>query len=262
LKTVLITGGTSGLGLELVKYFLRKGFAVYATGREGKQISGLGESVRFVKVDFSEPADVIKNILSLLAQGIRFDIVINNAGVLSPPEFAICSNGIEFTYQVNFISHLLINDLIIKESDNSKPQIFVSVTSPVYKLVKPEFRLPEPEKYRSFKTYAESKYYMLLTGDYLMNKYHGKNLKFIGFNPGTFSSQIYRMQKRWFRNLYLVAGPFMKGPARVAAALGDVLTGTVILNGMIYKSRNSFTEIESYDKDDARNFIDECSAII
>ncbi len=33
LRTVLITGGTSGLGLELVKLYLDKGFEVVATGR-------------------------------------------------------------------------------------------------------------------------------------------------------------------------------------------------------------------------------------
>ena len=32
-KNVLITGGTSGLGLELVKMFIEKGFIVIAAGR-------------------------------------------------------------------------------------------------------------------------------------------------------------------------------------------------------------------------------------
>lgn len=262
MNTVLITGGTSGLGFELAKYFLRKGFNVYATGRDGIHISGLSERVKFIKVDFSDPSDVRKSIQNLLNQGIRFDIVINNAGVLSPPGFTKCSNGIEYTFQVNFLSHLLINELIIKEPVNRSPLIIVSVTSPVYKLVDPDFKLPEPEGYRSFKTYSESKYYMLFIGEYLMDKYPEGNLKFIGFNPGTFSSHIYRLQKGWFRNLYRIAGPFMKSPAKVAAKLGGVLAGKELINGMVYRNDNSYLKLKSDDKKAMAAFFSKCSELM
>ncbi|MCK7521451.1 MAG: SDR family NAD(P)-dependent oxidoreductase [Ignavibacteriales bacterium] len=40
IKTVLVTGGTSGLGKELVKSFLNRGFQVVATGRQQVQFPG------------------------------------------------------------------------------------------------------------------------------------------------------------------------------------------------------------------------------
>ena len=33
-QTILVTGGTSGLGLELVRIFLKKGYSVVTTGRQ------------------------------------------------------------------------------------------------------------------------------------------------------------------------------------------------------------------------------------
>ena len=42
-KSVLITGGTSGLGLELVKVFHDKGFDVICTGRQPKNLPGFSD---------------------------------------------------------------------------------------------------------------------------------------------------------------------------------------------------------------------------
>ena len=49
------------------------------------------------------------------------------------------------------------------------------------------------------------------------------NLNCFSFDPGTFSSGIYRMQKRWFREMYRIAAPFMRSPVKVAKGLAELL---------------------------------------
>ena len=255
---VLIKGGTSGLGFELVKCFLQKGFEVFATGRDPLKLFYQDERLHFIRVDFSDLADIRKSIRELLDNVGRFDKVINNAGVLSPPEFIVTGNDIEYSFQVNFLSHLLIDELIVRSKTDSDPITIVSVTSPVYKYVKPSFRLPEASSYQPFKTYAESKFYILLIGEYLLIKYPEKNLKFIGYDPGTFSSGIYRMQKGWFQRMYQIAAPFMRNPAKVAWILTEILEDEELISEAVYWRKNGFRNMNRIDKEPIDDFMKKC----
>lgn len=259
---ILITGGTSGLGLELVKSFLRLGYEVYVTGRDQKEVLHLNDNFHYIKVDFSDLKEIAAVVHDLKKNSINFDIIINNAGVLSPPEFTLSGNGIEYTFQVNFLSHLLLDDLIIRNISEKDALTIVSITSPVYKYVKPEFIVPDKQSYHSFKAYAESKLYLLLIGEYLHNKYPEKNLRFIGYDPGTFSSGIYRMQKKWFQSLYQIAAPFMRSPEKVASFLIELLGREKIINGAIYNRRNSFSHPDSIYNERNYEFLKECQRTI
>ncbi|HQG62440.1 MAG TPA: SDR family NAD(P)-dependent oxidoreductase, partial [Bacteroidales bacterium] len=53
-KIILITGGTSGLGLELVKSFLDKGNTVIATGRRELELKSYEGKFHLYRVDFSD----------------------------------------------------------------------------------------------------------------------------------------------------------------------------------------------------------------
>ncbi len=242
-KRVLITGGTSGLGIELVKLFLKKRYKVVATGRNELNFSD--ENLRFVAVDFSDMEKVAHAMKKLLDSIDSFDIIINNAGVLSPPDFKQTDNGLEYTFQVNFLSHLLINEIILKNSKRDRPVIIAAVTSPVYRIAKPDLIiLPMKSDYRPFKAYSNSKLYLAFMCKYLPERFPGLNLKCIGFDPGTFSSGIYRMQKQFFRRLYKIAAPFMRSPGKVALVLSELITREDLLNGSVYDLRRRVRSVQ------------------
>jgi NAD(P)-dependent dehydrogenase (short-subunit alcohol dehydrogenase family) len=256
---VIITGGTSGLGYELVKCFISEGYGVFATGRDQTKLIDLGERVQFVKVNFSDLSDVKRNMQGLLDKRIRFDIIINNCGVLSSPEFILTDNDIEYSFQVNFLSHLLINELIIREKSDNDPITIVSVTSPVYKFIKPDFKAPDRDDYRSFKVYGESKFYLLLIGEYLSEKYKCGSLKFFGFNPGIFSSGIYRIQHNWFQKMYRFAAPFMQNPSKSARILTEILKDHNVINGAVYNRNGKFRIPDKLDKETMNHFMTKSS---
>lgn len=262
MKNILVTGGTSGLGLAVVRYFLAAGHNVWATGRDIKNINFNDDRFHFLEVDFSDLNQVSEVINNLNLLSLKFDIIINNAGILSPPSYTTTKNGLEYALQVNFLSHLLIDELIIKRISNSDVLTVVSVTSPVYKHVKPGFRIPDAVNYRSFISYAESKLYLLLIGEYLHNKYPQKNLKFIGFNPGVFGSGIYRMQKNWFQNMYRIAAPFMRSPGKVARNLIKILEQENLVYGNVYSKPAFSQNIRIKNSGEARKFMDECGYLI
>jgi NAD(P)-dependent dehydrogenase (short-subunit alcohol dehydrogenase family) len=222
-RKILITGGTSGLGLELAKKFLNDGSEVYVTGRQNPEsIAGIS-NFHFIGVDFSSMGQVRECIKGVLTDGLCFDLVICNAGILSPSEYTVTPDGFEYTTQVNFLCHLLICEQIVKKHGKDTMISFAFVTSPVFKYVNPSFRLPEQSAFKSFRVYSETKYYLLLTGSYLKRKYPDCKIRIIGLNPGTFSSQIYRMQKKWFHLMYRIAAPFMRSSVKVAEEFHRIL---------------------------------------
>ena len=223
IKKVLITGGTSGLGLELVKLFLSDGAEVYATGRKMADILSDNSGFHFIQVDFSDLKQVEAVISQVASSQPEFDLVINNAGVLSPHDFALSKDGFEYTFQVNVLAHLLLDDIIVRSMPEGSDLRIAFVTSPVYRYVKPLFIFPQKNNYNPFKTYCETKYYLLLAGSFLKLKYPDKDLKIIGLDPGIFSSRIYRMQKSWFHKMYWVGAFFMRSSENVAGKLHRIL---------------------------------------
>jgi NAD(P)-dependent dehydrogenase (short-subunit alcohol dehydrogenase family) len=84
-KTILITGGASGIGLALVEKFTTEGSKVYfidSNGLLGRQVAKefqeKGESVTFLEVDIREESQVQRAIQSIPS---KLDVLINNAGI-------------------------------------------------------------------------------------------------------------------------------------------------------------------------------------
>jgi NAD(P)-dependent dehydrogenase (short-subunit alcohol dehydrogenase family) len=259
---ILITGGTSGLGLELVRRFHSKGYDVYTLGRVFKGSTPDGGRFHFIKTDFSGLIQLSKTIYDLLEGDLKFDIIINNAGILSPPDYNTTADGMELSFQVNFLSHLLIDELIINSKKDSEPLLVISVTSPVYKYTKPDYIIPVKESYSPFKAYAESKYYLLLLGEHFRRLYPEKNFTFISFNPGTFASGIYRMQNRYFHTLYRIAAPFMRSAGKVADMLIKIVENTDLQDGCLYKKFGTHGVKPLIDNEAAGEFMLSCWKIV
>jgi uncharacterized oxidoreductase len=84
-KTVLITGGTSGIGLELAKQLLQRGNTVIVTGRDQEKLDAATRAlpgVRTFKSDVSDPAAIAALHRDVLAQFPALDTLINNAGIM------------------------------------------------------------------------------------------------------------------------------------------------------------------------------------
>jgi NAD(P)-dependent dehydrogenase (short-subunit alcohol dehydrogenase family) len=82
-KTVLVTGGTSGIGEATARAYAKAGADVVITGRDqargekiARELSGHGGQGRFVRADLSRLEDVEQ--LSAQVNGI--DVLVNNAG--------------------------------------------------------------------------------------------------------------------------------------------------------------------------------------
>src|SRR5580692_11766590 len=84
-KTVLITGGTSGIGLELAKQLRQKGNTVIVTGRDQEKLDAAKRTlpgVHSLKSDVSDPGAMTALHDSVLTQFPALDTLVNNAGIM------------------------------------------------------------------------------------------------------------------------------------------------------------------------------------
>ncbi|MDO0929623.1 SDR family oxidoreductase [Streptomyces sp. TG1A-8] len=84
-KTALVTGGTSGIGLAVVRRFVDEGAHVFITGRRQQQLDAVarefGDRVTAVRADASVPSEVAALFEAVAARGQGLDAVHANAGV-------------------------------------------------------------------------------------------------------------------------------------------------------------------------------------
>jgi uncharacterized oxidoreductase len=84
-RTVLITGGTSGIGLELARQLQQRGNTVLVTGREQERLDAaqrLLPGLQTFKSDVSNPQDIAMLHQSVSARFPALDTLINNAGIM------------------------------------------------------------------------------------------------------------------------------------------------------------------------------------
>lgn len=251
IKKILITGGTSGLGLELVRLFHGQGYHVVTTGRREISSPEFNDRYSYYRVDFSD-LELTATVFRQISKAHEFDLIINNAGVLSPPQRTQTKDGLEYTFQVNYLAHLLVNEIVLSYQSGIMPMRIASITSPVYRLARVEIN--NSSNYRALRAYSNSKLYQALMCRYLIERHVEKNLVCISFDPGTFDSGIYRMRGRVFTFLYRIASPFMRSAARVARVLNSVITMEEIENGVIYDYRKRIKPIPVPSKEESEAF--------
>lgn len=83
-RTVIVTGGARGIGLELGRFFARASAAVYLLDYDreqlGKAAAEAGASA--LRADVSSTSDVEAAVAQVIAETGRIDVLVNNAGIL------------------------------------------------------------------------------------------------------------------------------------------------------------------------------------
>jgi uncharacterized oxidoreductase len=84
-RTILITGGTSGIGFELARQLLPRGNTILVTGREPEKLNAAARAlpgIHPLQSDASDPSAIERLHETVLAQFPALDTLINNAGIM------------------------------------------------------------------------------------------------------------------------------------------------------------------------------------
>ena len=160
-KNIIVTGGTDGIGLALVKKLLNENHYVYIIGKNYQKgnevINNLKNSnLEFFQCDLSEKEE-IKKLIKNLNNLPYIDILINNVGSIFDKRI-LTSNGVEKTFALNHLSYFQLSLGLLEKLENSKNPRIVNVSSDAHKRYKIDINDLECEdNYSGWKAYCRSK---------------------------------------------------------------------------------------------------------
>jgi uncharacterized oxidoreductase len=134
-NTVLITGGSAGIGLEIAKQFAARGNKVIITGRNEARLKHAASQIpgaTTIVSDVTRAADVENLVKRLNADFPTLDVVINNAGsafvhLLSAGGGSYEKAGEEM--QTNYLSIVRLNEKLLPLLGKQKEAAIVNVSS-------------------------------------------------------------------------------------------------------------------------------------
>lgn len=130
MKTIFITGASTGLGKATAKLFLQKGWAVIATMRHPEKETELSqlENITLLPLDVTNPAQINNTVQQAILQGV--DVVFNNAGYgLVGPMEAFNDGQIVKQLDTNLLGVLRVTQAFIPYFRQRKSGLFITTTS-------------------------------------------------------------------------------------------------------------------------------------
>jgi NAD(P)-dependent dehydrogenase (short-subunit alcohol dehydrogenase family) len=136
-RTMVLTGGTSGIGKAAARELYRKGAHLVVVGRDAGKLNELrlelahvrgGGTIETELADLSLMADVRQLADRLIRRHDRIDVLINNAGALFN-HFRQTAEGIEMTMATDLVSPYLLTRLLLPSLKAAKTARIINVAS-------------------------------------------------------------------------------------------------------------------------------------
>lgn len=127
MKTVLITGCSSGYGLATARYFLDRGWQVIATMRTPREdVLPRSERLRLLALDITKP----KSIAAALDAAGPIDVLVNNAGIGLLGAFeATPMQTTRDVFETNTFGPMVMTQAVVPSFRQRKSGVIVNVTS-------------------------------------------------------------------------------------------------------------------------------------
>lgn len=209
---IIITGGYSGIGLELTRLLLKDGHKLGLIVRNEKSISDTDpifqdKNIDFFYGDLSKEEDLLTLVNDIENRWDKIDVLFNNAGILTDKAY-YSPQGNEMQFEVNSLApYLLTNRLksLLMKSDFST----VITTSTAGMQKKKELNIKELKKPKEFikllGSYKTSKFASVLLMNHFANSNPYIKVRMVG--PGANKTQMTKGNgmPRWlkpFRGLF------------------------------------------------------------
>ncbi|KAM0548760.1 hypothetical protein ACHAPJ_009756 [Fusarium lateritium] len=205
-KTVMITGASTGIGVETARAIATTGAKVYLPVRSlEKTREALGDlmetgQVKLLSLELNSLASVRKCAADFLAQEKALHILIANAGIMVAPE-GRTEDGWELQWGVNHLSHFLLiqllKDTLIASSTPDFSSRLVILSSNAHRISPVMFDDINMEKqgFETWAAYGQSKTANLWTANHFDRLYGPKGVHAYSINPSVVRTSLGRFMK-------------------------------------------------------------------
>jgi NAD(P)-dependent dehydrogenase (short-subunit alcohol dehydrogenase family) len=258
-RTVLVTGGTSGIGRATAAGLAAMGARVLITGRDrgrtdeaAQEIRASGGIAEVYVADLSVQAEVRGLAREVLEREPRIDVLINNAGGYWNSRH-VTADGLEHTFALNHLAPFLLTHLLLERLEERAVARVITVASNAQAMGRIDFDDLQGERaYSGARAYNQSKLANVLFTYELARRLRGLRITANAVHPGLVSTAFGAADPGRAQRLFVpVLRPFMKSPAdgaatsiHLASAPGlDRTTGRYFVNGKPARSsRRSYDE--------------------
>ena len=226
-KTVLVTGGSGGIGLATAMGLAALGARVAITGRDLGRAEAAAVEVRGATgnpdvdafgADLSSQAEVRRLAGEVLDAYPRLDVLVNNVGG-SWATRHVTADGLEHTFAVNHLAAFLLTNLLLDRLKASAPARVVTVSSNAQSLGKIDFEDLQGERnFSEQRAYPQSKLASVMFTYELARRLADTGVTATVLHPGVVSTRFGSEDPSLiFKVLVPFYRPFMKTPRQGAA---------------------------------------------
>lgn len=259
----LITGATEGVGKATAIELVKHGFKVVLAARNAAKAEAVAQEI--ATITGSSAIDYIVGDLGSLEQTRRIaetfkeryprlDVLVNNAGVFAAKR-SVTADGFETMFQVNYLSHFLLTQLLVDRLSQSEQGRIINLSSSVYAIGKLDLaNLQSEKKFSVLGSYAASKLFTLMFTKELAKRLAGTRITANAVHPGIVRTGMMFRAPGAFRIMAYLSLPFSIGPHKGACTSVYLATSPALreVSGHYFTRSKRVTTKNNFDTEDNR----------
>jgi len=220
-RVCVVTGASSGIGKETAKKLAELGATVVIVCRNQKrgekamsEIIGAGADApaELLVADFTSLDAVRAGAKEFLEKHDSLHVLVNNAGGVHVTR-SVTADGFETTFQVDYLSHFLLTNLLLGLLKKSAPSRIINVSSASHYRGHLDFDDLQMKKgYGVMKAYSQAKLAQVLFTYELSRRLEGTGVTVNCLHPGTVATNIWKGSMGPISFLGNISKPFLISP--------------------------------------------------
>eukprot|EP00731_Ephydatia_muelleri_P007154 Em0003g1402a len=200
-KTVIVTGGNTGIGKVTVMELSRRGAHVILACRDTSKGQAAIREIKAtvpdadivcMELDLASLRSVRRFADQVLQNEPKVHILVNNAGVMFVP-YQKTEDGYELQFAVNHLGHFLITSLLLDRIKESAPSRIINVSSHAHYIGYLDFNdMMWTKRYNAQLAYGRSKLANVMFTRELATRLVGTNVTVCSLHPGTIHTELTR----------------------------------------------------------------------
>jgi retinol dehydrogenase-12 len=210
-KTVLVTGGTSGIGRVTVRELARMGARVVVVGRDAGRLQAVRDElgVETIQANLELVSEARRAAEEFARRFEALHVLVNNAGALFGSR-SLTAEGLERTFALNHMGYFTLTTALLGVLRASAPARVVTVSSEASRAGRVNFAdLQMQARYVGVRQYCNTKLMNLLFAFELSRRLAGSGVTSNALHPGAVASGFGMQGAGWYGALTRLARPFL-----------------------------------------------------
>ncbi len=201
-KTIVVTGGSAGLGIETIRVLAACGARMVSVVRDEAKGQAAAEEIRksvpgadieIAILDLFDLDSVRRGGDDIAKRFPRIDRLVNNAGVMACP-LGRTVQGLDTQLGTNHLGHFVLTARLIPQLLSGNPARIVNLSSAGHRLSPFRFEDPffEKESYDKWTAYGQAKTANVLFSLALDRRFKDRGIRAYAVHPGAIQTELSR----------------------------------------------------------------------